>query len=129
MRNGGSVRRCLLLLTLLLLPALSASAETVAAIGDASIARDLDAGTWSLTAAGATLQLRLTTSADFTVRLRCYDTVGGTSEIDQMARFVTVTSDIYPQLERWYGARAAEWQHAELAEYLRARAEDEQDEA
>ena len=54
---------------MLSLPARSTSAETVAAIGDASIARDLDAGTWSLTAAGATLQLRLSSSADFAVRL------------------------------------------------------------
>jgi alpha-galactosidase len=69
MRNGASVRRYLVLLTLLSLQALPASAETIAATGDASIARDLNAGTWSLTAAGATLQLRLTTSADFTVRL------------------------------------------------------------
>src|SRR4029077_4065329 len=60
---------CLVFLVMLSLWPLRASADTVAASGDAAIARDLAAGTWSLTAAGATLHLRLTSSADFAVRL------------------------------------------------------------
>ncbi len=63
------MRRCLVLLMVLSFRALPTSAETVVALGDASITRDVDGGTWSLAAAGATLQLRLSSSADFAVRL------------------------------------------------------------
>ena len=57
--------RCLTLM-MLCLRALPIYSQTVVASGDAAITRD-DAGIWSLTAAGATLQLRLKASVDFAV--------------------------------------------------------------
>jgi alpha-galactosidase len=59
------VRRCLLVLVLCGIPALTARAETIVASGDAAIAQNVDAGVWTLSAGGASLALRLGKSADF----------------------------------------------------------------
>jgi alpha-galactosidase len=54
-------------LTLTLTGAHSAAAATVASAGDAAIAHDQGAGTWSLSAAGTTLTLALDPARDFSV--------------------------------------------------------------
>jgi alpha-galactosidase len=56
-----------LFLAFMLIGASSAAAATVASVGDASIAHDPGAGTWSLSAAGTTLTLALDPSRDFSV--------------------------------------------------------------
>jgi alpha-galactosidase len=56
-----------LFLALTLTGARPASAATVAAVGDATIAHDQGTGTWSVSAAGTTLTLALDPSRDFSV--------------------------------------------------------------
>jgi hypothetical protein len=60
--------------------------------------------------------------ADFMDRLR----TGAGDEIEAMANFVRVSSDVYPELERWYQVQADEWMRAALLEQRDE--EDEEDE-
>src|SRR5262245_40172271 len=57
----------LALLVFVCLHASPAAADIVAESGDAFIAHDVAAGAWSVSAGGATLQLRINASSDFAI--------------------------------------------------------------
>ncbi len=50
------------------------------------------------------------------------------SSPEEMARFVRVSSDFYPDLRRYYEAEAAEWLRVRLAEFASEEDEEEEDE-
>ncbi len=51
----------------------------------------------------------------------------GGSSAEEMARFVTVSSELYPDLQRYYEAEAAEWLEQRLAEYASDDEEEDDD--